>query len=84
MPRSNSASTLTKKKKTTQKRLCQDAEARRFACTVQGCSKRFTTSGHLQRHIRTHSGERPFRCSVQDCTSRFSRHDNMLQHQRAH
>ncbi|KAI8844236.1 hypothetical protein BC829DRAFT_400364 [Chytridium lagenaria] len=48
------------------------------------CLKMFTTSGHLSRHIKGHSGAKPYACPIQGCTSRFSRHDNMMQHYRSH
>ncbi|KAI8820190.1 uncharacterized protein EV422DRAFT_568143 [Fimicolochytrium jonesii] len=62
----------------------KEKDSRRFVCNVDNCNKTFNTSGHLARHIKTHSGEKPFSCPIGDCMSRFSRHDNMLQHYRAH
>ncbi|KAL1920690.1 uncharacterized protein VTP21DRAFT_1067 [Calcarisporiella thermophila] len=57
---------------------------RKYACNYPGCGKSFTTSGHLARHNRIHTGEKNFPCLVPGCTSRFSRQDNMLQHMRTH
>ncbi|KAI8049235.1 hypothetical protein BDF22DRAFT_611025, partial [Syncephalis plumigaleata] len=48
------------------------------------CDKSFTTSGHLARHNRIHTGEKNFHCPMEGCTSRFSRQDNMMQHYRTH
>ncbi|KAI9206011.1 uncharacterized protein BJ171DRAFT_39378 [Polychytrium aggregatum] len=67
----------------------QDAEAsastkRRFQCTFQNCQKSFSTSGHLSRHHRIHTGVKPYECPVTDCKARFSRQDNMMQHYRTH
>ncbi|EFP91293.2 uncharacterized protein PGTG_17150 [Puccinia graminis f. sp. tritici CRL 75-36-700-3] len=62
----------------------QGGYARKYACTWEGCGKAFTTSGHLVRHKRIHTGEKRYKCAMENCTSRFSRQDNMLQHYRTH
>ncbi|OAV92980.1 hypothetical protein PTTG_27435 [Puccinia triticina 1-1 BBBD Race 1] len=62
----------------------QGGYARKYACTWEGCGKAFTTSGHLVRHKRIHTGEKRYKCAMESCTSRFSRQDNMLQHYRTH
>ena len=55
---------------------------RRFRCKT--CSMAFTTSGHLPRHNRIHTGEKNYTCSYEGCGQKFSRHDNCLQHYRTH
>ncbi|KAJ2844463.1 transcriptional repressor, partial [Coemansia erecta] len=57
---------------------------RKYVCTFAGCGKAFTTSGHLSRHFRIHTGEKNYHCLHPGCTSRFSRQDNMMQHYRTH
>ncbi|KAJ2144548.1 transcriptional repressor [Coemansia sp. RSA 678] len=57
---------------------------RKYKCTFDGCGKAFTTSGHLSRHFRIHTGEKNYQCLHPGCTSRFSRQDNMMQHYRTH
>ncbi|RKP38071.1 hypothetical protein BJ085DRAFT_11005, partial [Dimargaris cristalligena] len=52
---------------------------RRHTCQFEGCGRKFTTSGHLSRHYRVHTGEKNFPCSFPGCNSRFSRQDNMMQ-----
>ncbi|GCF01351.1 hypothetical protein ZYGM_000837 [Zygosaccharomyces mellis] len=55
---------------------------RRHVCRV--CYKGFTTSGHLARHNRIHTGEKNHQCPYEGCDQRFSRHDNCIQHYRTH
>lgn len=55
---------------------------RKFLCKI--CSMAFTTSGHLTRHNKIHTGEKNFVCPQKNCGQRFSRHDNCLQHYRTH
>ncbi|KAI7878763.1 hypothetical protein K492DRAFT_208760 [Lichtheimia hyalospora FSU 10163] len=57
---------------------------RKYRCSAPGCDKSFTTSGHLARHNRIHTGEKNFHCLYHGCPSRFSRQDNMMQHYRTH
>lgn len=61
----------------------EDLEQRRkYICKI--CARGFTTSGHLARHNRIHTGEKNHCCPYKGCTQRFSRHDNCLQHYRTH
>ncbi|KAJ8595792.1 hypothetical protein M405DRAFT_849582 [Rhizopogon salebrosus TDB-379] len=43
------------------------------------CDRGFTTSGHLARHLRVHTGERNHKCPFPGCETRCSRQDNLQQ-----
>lgn len=43
------------------------------------CDRAFTTSGHLARHTRVHTGERNHKCPFPGCETRCSRQDNLQQ-----
>ncbi|KAI5950151.1 NRG1 [Candida jiufengensis] len=55
---------------------------RKHVCKV--CSRSFTTSGHLARHNRIHTGERKHECPWPSCEARFARQDNCMQHYKTH
>jgi len=55
---------------------------RPFACTWLFCARRFSRSDELQRHMRTHTGDKRFVCVT--CTKRFMRSDHLSKHQRTH
>ncbi|SCV03872.1 LAME_0H13916g1_1 [Lachancea meyersii CBS 8951] len=55
---------------------------RKYVCKT--CQKGFTTSGHLARHKRIHTGEKNHVCPHEGCGQRFSRHDNCVQHYKTH
>ena len=55
---------------------------RPFVCSWLFCGKRFSRSDELQRHIRTHTGEKRFECA--DCGRRFTRSDHLQKHARTH
>lgn len=46
------------------------------------CKKTFNHSGHLTRHIRTHTREKPYECSY--CKKRFSDSSTLTVHTRIH
>ncbi|KAF8957700.1 hypothetical protein BDZ97DRAFT_1844789 [Flammula alnicola] len=48
------------------------------------CDRTFTTSGHLVRHSRVHTGERNHKCPFPGCETHCSRQDNLQQHYRIH
>jgi len=55
---------------------------RPFACTWLFCTRRFSRSDELQRHMRTHTGDKRFVCPT--CSKRFMRSDHLNKHQRTH
>ncbi|CAN6674959.1 hypothetical protein TRVA0_074S00386 [Trichomonascus vanleenenianus] len=55
--------------------------AKKYTCH---CMRSFTTSGHLARHMRIHTGEKNYVCPQEGCGARFSRQDNCMQHYRTH
>jgi len=58
------------------------AGERPFACTLLFCTRRFSRSDELQRHMRTHTGDKRFVCAT--CSKRFMRSDHLNKHQRTH
>ncbi|EJU04145.1 hypothetical protein DACRYDRAFT_114546 [Dacryopinax primogenitus] len=60
----------------------KDAARKIYQCDV--CLKSFTTSGHLTRHARIHTGIKPHVCPYPGCDKDCSRMDNLIQHYRVH
>ncbi|KAI0658718.1 hypothetical protein C8Q70DRAFT_882034, partial [Cubamyces menziesii] len=50
---------------------------KKHVCQI--CARAFTTSGHLSRHTRIHTGERNHKCPFPGCETRCSRQDNLQQ-----
>ncbi|KAI0355538.1 hypothetical protein OH77DRAFT_1381214, partial [Trametes cingulata] len=50
---------------------------KKHVCQI--CTRAFTTSGHLSRHTRIHTGERNHKCPFPGCETRCSRQDNLQQ-----
>ncbi|XP_056136476.1 zinc finger and SCAN domain-containing protein 2-like [Lampris incognitus] len=46
------------------------------------CGERFTQRGHMQRHMRTHTGEKLFSCTI--CGKEFSQRGKLQPHMRTH
>jgi hypothetical protein len=60
----------------------QEHAKKRHLCPGAGkyqCSERFTTSGHAQRHLKKHTGQKTHFC--RSCKQSFARADNLRQHQ---
>ncbi|CUM64229.1 uncharacterized protein PRCAT00001823001 [Priceomyces carsonii] len=62
----------------------QRPDGNRTKHTCKTCFRSFTTSGHLARHNRIHTGERDHQCPWPTCEARFARHDNCMQHYKTH
>ncbi|CAL1279631.1 unnamed protein product [Larinioides sclopetarius] len=48
----------------------------------QFCDYSSLNSGHVRRHILTHTGERPFKCNI--CGRGFTQKNNLKKHMLVH
>ncbi|KAJ6528223.1 hypothetical protein DFH09DRAFT_1045554 [Mycena vulgaris] len=77
-----SSSSLAPKRKASSSSSSSSAASKPHICAV--CKRGFSTTGHLARHTRVHTGERNHKCPFPGCETRCSRQDNLQQHYRIH
>lgn len=52
-------------------------------CTYPDCersTRTFRSNADLQRHLRSHKGERPYACPAQDCGKAYGQQNKMVKH----
>ncbi|KAL4264902.1 hypothetical protein AB1N83_006644, partial [Pleurotus pulmonarius] len=82
MPASSSSTSSSQSPAASSTSASSPAQKKKHVCPT--CERAFTTSGHLARHSRVHTGERNHKCPFPGCETRCSRQDNLQQHYRIH
>ncbi|XP_063628621.1 zinc finger and SCAN domain-containing protein 5A-like isoform X1 [Cydia splendana] len=58
--------------------LHQRLHNKKIFCPLDACGKKFATKGDMEKHIRTHTGEKPFKCK--QCKKSFAQRVSLRQH----
>lgn len=62
----------------------QGRKLKSHVCNFDGCTKSFDSRWALNRHLRTHTGDKPFTCPVQGCMKAFAEKSAMNRHMNSH
>ncbi|KAJ8969279.1 hypothetical protein NQ314_001817 [Rhamnusium bicolor] len=55
-----------------------------YVCIYEGCGKMYTSTYHLNAHIRNHLGSKPYVCTEERCDKTFSTNYSLKAHIRTH
>lgn len=69
-------------KKNMRTKLCMDKK--KYKCTYAECDAVFLRPSRLQRHIRSHTGERPYKCDHPECTKSYTNSSHLKRHLETH
>ncbi|XP_029168768.1 zinc finger protein 184-like isoform X2 [Nylanderia fulva] len=61
-----------------------EQDKKKYECIYTGCHAVFLRPSRLQRHIRTHTGERPYKCDYPECTKAYTNSCHLKRHLETH